>query len=272
MTSLFCLAFKLGRCYHLVMKTSMNLYFNTDLDTKLKFDKIKTAGFDEFFTGIYDQKENMAFMEQMAYAQKIGLPCTMVHCSYHEPELNNFWLPGLAGDCLVDDYIRQIKMCGQYTKNFVVHLNGSRESVVSEIGLRRLQRMLKVCESFGLNLCVENLYSVVEIPYIFTHIQHPLLKICYDSGHRNCLTPKFEICKEYGQYISALHLHENDGTADQHKHLTIGSPVFRKLQDDLQYLPADIVLASEARDFSTGWEQQLQQDLDSLKRLAQSEQ
>ena len=36
------------------MKKSVNLYFNYDIDTKEKIDKIKELGYDELYTGMYD--------------------------------------------------------------------------------------------------------------------------------------------------------------------------------------------------------------------------
>ena len=218
---------------------------------------------------MYDAKETLKFPEQMDYAKQIGLNCTMVHCYYNEPKLNSFWLAGPTGDEVMNDYIDQINQCGQYTKNFVVHLNGSYGSVVSEIGLERLKKILKACEKYNLNLCVENLYSAVEIPYIFAHIKHPLLKICYDCGHNNVFTRGFELCQGYGQYVSVLHLHENDGTADQHKTLTIGSPMFEKLKTDLQYVDSGVVLASEARVPADNWQDYLRQDQNSLSKLSE---
>lgn len=46
------------------MKKSVNLYFNYDIDTKEKIDKIKELGYDEFYTGMYDAKETMSWKEQ----------------------------------------------------------------------------------------------------------------------------------------------------------------------------------------------------------------
>lgn len=249
------------------MKTSMNLYFNSNIDTKTKLDTIKELGFDEFFTGIYDKKETMSFEEQMEYAKKIGLKCTMVHCAYYEPKLNSFWLEGQDGDDIADDLINQIGRCGKYTKNFVVHLNGSKESTVSKIGLERIKRILKACENHNLNFCVENLYSDKEIPYIFENISHPLLKICYDSGHRNFLTPNFDICERYGKYITVLHLHENNGLQDEHKKLSVGSPVFNKLKKEINMMNDDVVLASEARGVCENWKEYINSDLKTLKEL-----
>ena len=249
------------------MKTSINLYFSSRIDTKTKMDAIKAIGYDEFFTGMYDKNETMAFAEQMQYAKKIGLPCTMVHCSYYEPGLNSFWLAGQEGEDITNDYINQINQCGNVTKNFVVHLNCSTDCPVSEIGIARLQRILHVCEKYDLNLCVENLCSANEIPYIFSKINHPLLKICFDSGHHHWLMPDFNICQEYGKHIATLHLHENNGTIDEHKKLTIGSQVFNRLKYDLRYIDRDVVLASELKNAPDDWQDWLKDNLDSLHLL-----
>ena len=253
-----------------IMKTSVNLYFEKGIDTKTKLDGIKSLGYDEFFTGIYDDEETMTFAEQMQYAQKIGLPCTMVHCAYCEPRLNGFWLEGQVGEDIVDDYIKQIEQCGQYTKNFVVHLNGSSDCPVSQIGIKRLNKILKACEKYNLNLCVENLCSAKEIPYIFARVKHPLLKICFDSGHHHWLMPDFNLCGEYGKYVTALHLHENNGTTDEHKKLTVGSPVFNRLKKDLRYINCNVVLASELKNAGEKWENYLRENLINLKKLSES--
>lgn len=251
------------------MKTSVNLYVNNE-NSKEKLDVIKKLGYDEFYTGMYDVKESMSWKEQLDYARKIGLRCTMMHCSYYEPRLDNFWLNNDDGELVANDYIHQIEQCGEYVDNFVVHLNGSKNSTLSKIGLERLERILDVCEKYDVNLCIENLYSSVEIPYIFEHIQNPYLKICYDAGHKNFLTPDFDICEIYAQYISVLHLHENDGTKDEHKKLTKGSKVYSRLVDELPLLNSDVVLSSEIKvnDQEIDWKEYLKSNLDSLKSLA----
>lgn len=249
------------------MKTSKNLYFTLNVDTKTKLDAIKFLGFDEFFTGINDKDETLSFEEQMEYAQKIDLPCTMVHCSYVAPDLDSIWLPEEHGDKVIDDYIRQINRCGIYTKNFVVHLHGTKNGIISQIGLERIKKLLLTCEKYNLNLCVENLYSDKEIDYIFSNISHPLLKICYDSGHKNCLTPNLALCEKYNKYITALHLHENNGESDEHKHISTNSIVFKRLTKEINILNHDIVLSSEAKCKNESWKEHLQGDLSALKEL-----
>lgn len=250
------------------MKTSVNLYFNAHFDTAEKLKTIRQLGYDAFYTGIYDSNETLSWQEQIRLGSELGLELTMIHCQYDEEHLNDFWLPGASGDAVCAEYIRQIEACGAYTPNFVVHLHTENPPSPSAVGLTRLQKMLAVCEKYGVNLCVENLYSAVEIPYIFTHLQHPFLKICYDSGHQNWLTPTFEILKTYHQYVAVLHLHQNDGTADQHQILSVGSAVFQKLVHDLPLLNDNVMLAAEIK-ISTGTcEQILTDNLHALQSLA----
>ncbi len=249
------------------MKKSVNLYFNRNFDTAEKLRTIKRLGYEAFFTGIYDGNENLPWREQIKLARELGLELTMIHCQYNEPQLNDFWLAGAGGDAVCDDYIRQIQACGALTKNFVVHLHGENPPAPNAVGFARLRKMLAACEPFGVNLCVENLYSAVEIPQIFAHIQHPLLKICYDSGHRNWLTPAFELVKDYHQFITVLHLHQNDGTDDQHQILTPDNPVFQRLVREIPLLNSDVMLAAEIKIADGTCEQILRDNLVALNRL-----
>ena len=197
-------------------KTSINLYCNTELDSKYKIDKIKQLGFDEFFTGVYADKETMTAKEQIDYAKSIDLKCTMLHCSYNEPDLNDFWLDTQLGETVYNNYAEQILEHKGYCDNFVVHLNGSFDSQLTETGLNRISKLLDICEESNTNLCIENLYSSKEIPYIFKNIKHPRLKICFDIGHRNFLTPNFDVLEDYGEFVTVLHIHDNHGITDEH--------------------------------------------------------
>ena len=146
------------------MKKSINLYFNTNVDTITKLNYIKKTGNEEFYTGYNDSVESLSIEKQLDYAKKIGLNCTMIHCSYIEKDLNNFWLNNEIGENVLNNYLSQIERCKNLTKNFVVHLNGNKDSIVSEIGLTRIKKLLSLCEKYNINLCIENLYSYDEIP------------------------------------------------------------------------------------------------------------
>lgn len=228
------------------MKKSVNLYFNSIVNSKEKFDAIKEVGYDEFYTGIDLRPETYSLRKQMKYAKKLNLKCTMIHCEYDGKILDNFWLDNKIGDYIVRYYSKQMRKAKGYTDNFVVHFNGSRNSIVSELGLERIRKLLKVAEKCNLNMCIENLFSKEEIPYIFKNIKHDRLKICFDVGHRNFLTPDFDVLGEYGEFVSVLHVHDNQGKKDDHT--IIGEGTIDLDEFAMKLAKCDnIVLSSEVR-------------------------
>ena len=196
---------------------------------------------------MYDKKETLGVFEQMALAKELNMVGDMMHCSYYEPDLNYFWEESEIGEKVCDGYIEQIEKCAGVCRNFVVHLNGAKGSKQTQIGLDRIRRILKSCEKYDTNLCIENLYSEDEIPYIFENIFHKNLKICYDIGHINFLTPNFKLCEGFGEYVAVLHIHENDGIKDEHKPLTVDGKIFNKLVKEFKYLNKDIVISAEIK-------------------------
>lgn len=228
------------------MKKSVNLYFNTNVDTKLKLDAIKEAGYDEFFTGINVKDETMSLKKQCKYAKKIGLGCTMIHCTYNSDILDHFWLEDKIGDQICKNYMKQIKKAHKFTKNFVIHLHGDDQSTVSKIGLERLQKLIKLCEKYDINLCVENLYSEVELPYIFKHIKSKHLKMCVDYGHMNFLTPHADFIDKFNHLISVVHIHDNNGNKDAHKMIGKGKIDWDNVAQGLTHKP-NLTLSSEIK-------------------------
>ncbi len=228
------------------MKKSINLYFNYENPVKEKIEKIKEVGYDEFFTGVYDDGLDMSFQEQCTFAKTVGLECTMIHCRYDENLIHYFWEDCLQGEDLLFDYCSQIRKAKGLTKNFVVHLNADKNQKQSNIGLKRIEKMLQVCEECGLNLCIENLYSETEIPYIFKNINHNRLKICFDIGHKNYLTPNFEVLKIFHKYVEVVHVHDNHGIKDEHLICGKGNIDWKLFIKELKKIP-NIVLSAEVK-------------------------
>ena len=228
------------------MKKSINLYFNNKINTKQKLLEIKNSGYEEFFTGIFDGEETLSLTEQIDYAKSIGLGLTMIHCAYYDLKLDSFWEEGSDGEEVKNEYIRQISKCGTLTSNFVIHLHLTQNYKTSRIGLHRINELLKECEKYNVNLAVENLLKEDDIKYIFSNISHPLLKICYDCGHQNFATPDFDLMKNYGKYVSVLHIHDNNGILDEHKIIGEGTINIENLAKNLSEFP-NLTLASEIK-------------------------
>ncbi len=253
------------------MKKAINLYFYGG-ETKNKLDAIKSSGYDGVLLGIYTKSETMSIHEQLEYCKQIGLEVSMIHCEYNINHLDHFWLKDdKIGDMVVTDYISQIESFSSYNvPAFVVHLSGSFEPTYSKYGIKRLEKILNICQKNNIKLCIENLEYPKQIEYIFNHLSHPNLSFCYDSGHKNCFSKHSNIATNYSQYLFCTHIHDNHENGDEHLILGHGTTDLNTLAKELsnannEYLTSEI----KYNHSSLSIQEILHQNLQSLVKLEQ---
>ena len=85
----------------------------------------------------------------------------------------------------------------------------------------------------GLTVCVENVLEPAPdmLLDILRGVGNPRLRLCLDLGHVNAYSkiPAKTWIKESGEYLSHLHIHNNDGTWDTHSALFEGTLPIREL-------------------------------------------
>jgi sugar phosphate isomerase/epimerase len=90
----------------------------------------------------------------------------------------------------------------------------------------------------GAKLMLENVYErrPEDIEFIFEKTPGNNLGFCFDIGHQNAFsTTNFERWMEVlGPYVGQLHLHDNDGSWDQHRRLGGGTIDFPSFFDTLK--------------------------------------
>lgn len=90
---------------------------------------------------------------------------------------------------------------------------------------RSLRMLDRISEEYGVIMAVENMPSM---PFMLGHTAEEMvtllegtnLPICFDIGHANTVDQVDAIIDTLGDRIVNVHIHDNDGTADQHR--TIG--------------------------------------------------
>ena len=90
---------------------------------------------------------------------------------------------------------------------------------------RFIARVLPAAERTNVILCLENMpmkalsFSRVEnMIRMVEQFDHPLLGMCLDTGHAAVFGDDCgDAVRRIGRYLQALHIHDNDGTADQHR-------------------------------------------------------
>lgn len=207
-------------------------YFGVKAPMKERLNKIKEYGFDAIITSADKKfdKTNGPLKKRVNYAKKIGLQLSSLHSSYNEQSFN-FFLDNKIGNKVEKQLIKEVKKCCKYGfLCLVVHLYSNP----SEIGLIRINRVLKVCEKYNVDLAVENIICPEVFNYVFENIQHKHLKMCYDSGHNNVFEKGREFFPEFNEKLVCLHLHDNFGEKDDHMPFNCGGQIdINKVANDL---------------------------------------
>ena len=97
-------------------------------------------------------------------------------------------------------------------------------------------------EDPGVELVLENVLETEPewLLDIVKGVDDPHLRLCLDVGHVNAYSkiPVLDWLKQWAPHLSHFHIHNNDGTADQHKALPDGTiPVKELLRQIDQYCP-----------------------------------
>lgn len=248
------------------MKKCVSLYLSNDVDVTQRIKDIKEVGYDGVILGVYDKNESLSLEEEYKKLKEAGLEISMIHASYFEPKLNDFWKDNENGDWVEADLLSQIERVKDMgVKDFVIHSCGSKECVNSEIGLERLRRLLAACEKNGMNLTIENLFLEEQVDYIFDNIKSDSLTFCFDSGHKNFLTQGAKYIDRYKDKTTCLHLHNNFGIHDDHNLITEGTIDLDDLARELSLIPETVALSSEVKCKKGEYSKEfLKKDLQSL--------
>lgn len=197
------------------MDKGISFYFGYKIDYKKRARMIKDAGFDCVITNADKSlnKQNGSIKKQVKLFKKVGLKLSSLHMSYKDKELKEFFLDSKIGNKLEKKLIKDLKIAKKYRfKCVVVHL----KEKFSEIGIKRLERILKVCEQIEVPLAIENIDYQDLFKKVFEKIDNKYLMFCYDSGHNNCFDSYYNYLEKYGNKLICLHLHDNDGLDDLH--------------------------------------------------------
>lgn len=191
-------------------------YFGYEIPKKQALEMIKHAGFDGVTLWWSDEFGDANFRGNPALARNIGLFLENVHASF--VGVNDLWLDNLDGDALGDYFFQVIDECAEHEIPAVIlHLStGHNPPPFNEIGLERFKKIIERAEQKNVNVAFENLKQADYLDYVLSRVDSPRAGFCYDSGHHHSWHPPEDLFSKFGSRLMALHLHDNDGTGDQH--------------------------------------------------------
>lgn len=179
-------------------------------------DAIKKAGFKNVFIQWYNKEWECSQEEQLKYIKKLGLNVIFAHLGYQN--INAIWEEGEVGDKLTDRFINDIKVCKENGIDMVImHVTTKFVApIYNEIGLNRIKKIVNYAKELDIKVAFENLKIKGYIDYIIKNIDNDNVGICYDAGHCHAHFKDEFNWDLFKNRIFAIHLHDNDGTADQH--------------------------------------------------------
>lgn len=200
------------------LKIGIFTYFGYYLNLKERTEHIKKAGFDS--TMLWWGKETFEGRkkeEVMDLINEIGLEVENIHVPYENA--NDLWSEDdNVRKAIVDKYIEWISDCHNYRiPIMVMHTTKGYFDDINESGLESLREIVKVAESLGVIVAIENTRVDKATGYLLSNIDSKSLGLCFDSSHAQLYSYNTtDMIDKFGDRIVALHLSDNDGKADRH--------------------------------------------------------
>lgn len=204
-------------CYPLIgMKKFVSFFNGFTSDYRDRLDTIRRIGYDGVFF-IFEGDPN--FYAALDYAQEIGLLTESIHLPFYE--VNTIWKEGPEGDEFIDSLLRGVRVAAQKgIERAVVHISSSPICPQwTQQGMDRMRRVVALADELGVQLCMENTRHNNMLDRYFAEVEpSPYVGFCLDFGHLNGFThdPLAERWVAYADRVSMVHIHDNDGTGDQH--------------------------------------------------------
>lgn len=200
------------------MKKNIFYSYGFDISNQDRIEHIQSVGFDGVFISL--EAEDFLTAKEIQEIVKSSLSIETLHLPA-KGYINTIWEKGNQGDIFIEELKNDVQIAAFFhIKRVILHLNSKPiHPKPSAIGIERINRLLQFCKQFNIYLCIENNRDMEHIFYVFNHLNDDNLRFCFDIGHANAFTKNvfeflnFSFVREK---LECLHIHDNDGTQDQH--------------------------------------------------------
>ena len=191
-------------------------WFGYVLPMEERFSMIHDAGFSSvmLWWGADFDRVPGEYLTHPDLARSYGLRVENAHLPYYTA--NELWTGG-AFEALLLDGLRNC--AARDVPVLVAHISEGEEAPEpTQRGIDALLRAAELCERLNVRLALENVYRTPHLDTVLPLIDSEKVGFCYDIGHARVGYGRSHILLErYADRLMALHLHDNDGSGDQHR-------------------------------------------------------
>lgn len=190
---------------------SHNCYGKISLTDEIRL--MKENGFTATFMG----NEHDDFDDTVKAFRAAGIEVETIHAPFDR--INDLWLPGEAGDRMLDRLIRSLQDAHRNRIPVVViHMSsGVNPPIISDIGNQRFARLMETAKELGVVPAFENQRKLANLALMFEY--HEDARFCWDTGHEACFAGGREYMPLFGEHLVALHVHDNTCEPDKDYHM-----------------------------------------------------
>ncbi len=206
------------------------------LNWEEKIQALYRAGFRHIDFNLYNENTMQSpFMQEdwkeytkkiSEFAQSLGMDFVQAHLPNVNPlRFDESWETAVAVT------VRGIEVCEMlHIPNAVIHSGwapGLGKQEYFEKNMPFFSRLFPYMDRCNVNVCIENSTkaNMGEMYFFFTgedmlefiqYVGHPKLKACWDTGHANIEGHQYSDIMALGEYLTAVHIHDNCGKKDEH--------------------------------------------------------
>ncbi|MGQ9731128.1 MAG: sugar phosphate isomerase/epimerase family protein [Candidatus Zipacnadales bacterium] len=175
---------------------------------------------------------NVEVVQIAAWLEELGLQLLDLHGSIG-PEKNWGSAREYERGAGVELVQNRIEMCARLGGEVVImHLPGGPWEEWWPSLRRSLDELRSVADKCDVRIALENggsHQSFDDIERVLSEYPPDYLGLCYDSGHGNCFPEGLDCLDRLKDRLISIHLHDNDGSGDQHKLLFTGTVDWARL-------------------------------------------
>lgn len=198
----------------------------------------------------WNMDEKLADVDRVVTKKLEAIGCSTLHAPY--TELFPCAIDKKARELAAYRYRQAIDLAKRYGSEKVIIHGGYNARIYYPVWY--VEQSIVFWKEFlkddpGVEIVLENVFETEPqwLLDIVTGVDHPKLKMCLDVGHVNAYSPVsvmewLEIC---APVLSHFHIHNNDGSQDQHNSLEEGQIPMKELLQKMEQLCPDATITLE---------------------------
>ena len=198
----------------------------------------------------WNMDQQFAAVDSDVREKLTGISHTVLHAPFNE--LFPCAIDPLARQLASDRYRQAIDLAKRYGSKKVVIHGGYNPWIYYPVWY--MEQSVVFWKEFleqdpGVEILLENVLETEPqwLLEIVKRVENPRLRLCLDVGHVNAYSriPVQDWVREWTPYLSHFHIHNNDGTEDQHRPLTEGTIPMKALFFQIDELCPDATVTLE---------------------------